>query len=134
MTRPPLNLLDKAALGIALLRLDTDPVNDKWALYVGKGFIAIAMAGHLGFIYKNVLNLPMPPEGTRPAMMLALIALCYVPVHLVTHPVEEIQQVRLSRRARWKYRGWGLLLSPLSWSVWGITYLAWVFIFGGTPN
>lgn len=134
MTRSDLNWLDRAALGIALLRFDTDPFEDKWAIYLGKFVIACSMAGHIGVIYRDVLSQPVPPEEVRPVMMLALIVLCYVPVHLVTHPVAKMQQVRLSRRDRWKYRAWGLLLSPLSWSVWAIMYFAWVFIFGGTPT
>lgn len=134
MSSPQLNVLDKAALGAALFRYDTDPLEDKWAIYVGKFGIALALAFHIVGLYKITLRLPMPPEGLRWVISLAIIALCYVPVHLATHPVEKIQQVRLSRRERWRYRALALLFSPLSALIYPIAYLTWVFVFGGTPN
>lgn len=114
-----LNCLDKAALGIALLRTDTDPFEDKWAIFGGKFFISIVVATHFLLVLKDVLEYKMPPRLLSIPLILVLAGFVYFLVRMVTRSVSEIQKAgRPSPRKQWVYRFWGLSLCPGSLLLW----------------
>lgn len=118
MTRPNLNLLDKGALGFALARIDTNAFEDEWAIFGGKVFIAISLAFHFIMFLGIVLNYDLPSRPIITVIGFAVAAVIYVPIRLLTHSASEIQQAKLSRRAKWLYRAWAVFILPGSMLLW----------------
>lgn len=118
MTRPNLNLLDKGALGFALARIDTNAFEDEWAIFGGKVFIAISLAFHFIMFLGIVLNYDLPSRPITTVIGFAVAAVIYVPIRLLTHSASEIQQAKLSRRAKWLYRAWAVFILPGSMLLW----------------
>ena len=123
-TQNDLNWLDRAVLGLALIKVDMD-YRDKWAIRYGKSALAITIAGHLLFVCRDVLGQPMPSRFLTTILGFMIAALCYVPIHLLTRPSEDFQDIELSSGSRWAHRAWGLLIGPLSLLVW---IPLWIFV------
>lgn len=125
MKRANSNWLDKAVIGLALMRTKKFPL-DEWDFYGGKGIIAVTMAGHALLACRDVFDQTMPSRFWTTLIGFAIAALCYMLVDFATHSAVEVQQARPSRASRWGYRMWGLLLAPFSLLVW---IPLWIFIF-----
>ena len=118
MARPNLNLLDKGALGFALARIDTNAFEDEWAIFGGKVFIAISLTSHFLMFFREVLKYDMPSRLITTIILFVIAAVIYVPIRLLTHSASEIQQTKLSRRAKWLYRAWAVFIFPASLLLW----------------
>jgi hypothetical protein len=118
MARPNLNLLDKGALGFALARIDTNASEDEWAISGGKFFIAISITFHFIMFLGLVLDYDLPSRPIITVIGFAVAAVIYVPIRLLTHSASEIQQAKLSRRAKWLYRAWAVFILPGSMLLW----------------
>lgn len=112
-----LNLLDRAVLGLAFMKMDMD-YRDKWAILFGKAVISISISYHILIIFRDVLGLSMPSRLIATIIGFMIAAICYVPVHLVTRPAEAFQELELSAWERWVHRAWGLIIGPVGWLVW----------------
>jgi len=116
-TGDDLNWLDRAVLGLALIKVDID-YRDKWAIRYGKIFIALSVATHILLFSRDVLEQPTSSRFVTTILGFMIAALCYVPIHMLTRPSEDFQHVELSYRSRWAHRAWGLFVGPLSLLVW----------------
>lgn len=111
------NWLDKAVIGLALMRTKKFPL-DEWDFFGGKGIIAVTMSGHLLLVYRDVFAQAMPTRFWTTLIGFAVAAVCYMMVDFATHSAVEIQEALPSRPSRWGYRIWGLLLAPFSLLIW----------------
>lgn len=116
-TGDDLNGLDRAVLGLALIKVDID-YRDKWAIRYGKILIALSVATHILLFSRDVLEQPTSSRFVTAILGFMVAALCYVPIHMLTRPSEDFQHVELSYRSRWAHRAWGLFMGPLSLLVW----------------
>jgi len=116
-TGDDLNWLDRAVLGLALIKVDMD-YRDKWAIRYGKSVLALSLSGHVLLFCRDVLSKSMPSRLETTILGFMIGALCYVPIHMLTRPSEDFRHVELSYRSRWAHRVWGLFVGPLSLLVW----------------
>ena len=116
-TQDDLSLLDRAVLGLALIKVDMD-YRDKWAIRYGKCLLALSLSGHVLLFCRDVLSQSMPSRLETTILGFMIGALFYVPIHFLTRPLEDFQDIELSWRSRWIHRVWGLIIGPLSLLVW----------------
>lgn len=123
-SRKDFNLLDRAVLGLALLKTDMD-FRDKWAIWYGKGIISISIATHILLFYRDILGYAAPSRLMATILGFMIATLCYAPVHLASHPAKAFQKIdHLSTRERWTNRVWGLIVGPVGWLAW---IPVWIF-------
>ena len=72
----------------------------------------------LSHVFREVLKYDMPSRLITTIILFVIAAVIYVPIRLLTHSASEIQQTKLSRRAKWLYRAWAVFIFPASLLLW----------------
>ena len=119
MSNVTLNWLDKTVWALAIQTGDKHPYN----VIAMKWFMAMSLGANVAFLYRLLWKVLEVIDFSVPSaywFILLMFALCYIPVHLATHPASEIVKTDLSRRERRIYTALGFLIFPISWGVFGL--------------
>lgn len=122
MSQTKLNWLDKTVWALAKLTGG----HMKYNIYLMKAAVAgalfISLLSAYAFCYE-VLGIvgTLPQFGEWQTVgLIALLVLCYVPIHLATNSAAEVESADLPKKLRWAYTALGLFIFPISWMMWGV--------------